>query len=239
MTHRPATRRLRRNNTHRLVPSRYRLGVESALHLLAEAKKERAELGELAALTNDLPLASLGRLPGLSAEELVTGVPAARVINAAFCYAHPSGSRFNGPGRGAWYASYELATSMAEVVFHRTLQLSEIGEYHDTVDYDDLLADFHGSFHDIRGDARFAGCLSPVSYIESQRLGEALLLSGSPGIVYPSVRRPGGTCLACFRPAMVRNVRIGGTHRFTWEGGAEPRVEEVAAPSSPQAKIRL
>jgi hypothetical protein len=29
------------------------------------------------------------------------------------------------------------------------------------------------------------------------------------GLLYPSVRHRGGTCLACFRPALVVNVRIG------------------------------
>ena len=36
---------------------------------------------------------------------------------AAFCHAHPLGSRFAGADRGAWYAGFEIETSHAEVAF--------------------------------------------------------------------------------------------------------------------------
>jgi hypothetical protein len=39
---------------------------------------------------------------------------------------------------------------------------------------------------------------------------------GSLGIVYPSVRREGGTCLACFRPSIVANVRKSTQYRLIW-----------------------
>ena len=58
-------------------------------------------------------------------------------------------------------------------------------------------------------------------------LAESLLREDSLGIVYPSVRHTGGTCVACFRPALVTNVRKGRTWRFTWEKGAGPRIERV------------
>jgi hypothetical protein len=48
-------------------------------------------------------------------------------------------------------------------------------------------------------------------------------------VVYPSVRRAGGTCVACFRPALVGNVRRAKTYRFTWEGGEEPSIREARA----------
>jgi RES domain len=37
----------------------------------------------------------------------------------------------------------------------------------------------------------------------NQDLANHLLYSGSNGIVYPSVRNPGGTSIVCFRPALV------------------------------------
>jgi hypothetical protein len=51
-----------------------------------------------------------------------------------------------------------------------------------------------------------------------------LLEAGSLGVVYPSVRRKRGTCVACFRPALVMNVRKGSTYRFVWNGRAEPEI---------------
>jgi RES domain len=69
--------------------------------------------------------------------------------------------------------------------------------------------------------------LDPDSYVQSQALAERLLGAGSLGIVYPSVRRPRGTCLACFRPALVVNVRKGTTYRFRWSGDRIPTIDPV------------
>ena len=43
-----------------------------------------------------------------------------------------------------------------------------------------------------------------------------LLESGSLGIIYPVVRRDGGTCIACFRPSVVANVRKSTRYRLIW-----------------------
>lgn len=163
-------------------------------------------------------------LPGIGLDELVSAVPHAAVVNASFCHAHPLGSRFSGPDRGAWYAAFDVTTARAEVGFHKSVQLAEIGRFEDSVTYDDYLADFSASFHDLRGASGFRACLDPGSYLASQRLAEALLEEGSLGVVYPSVRHDGGTCLACFRPALVANVRRGSTYRFTWRGTTTPVV---------------
>lgn len=90
--------------------------------------------------------------------------------------------------------------------------------------FDDYLADFSAGFHDIRRARGFAACLAPGSYIAAQELADRLLAAGSLGIVYGSVRARGGTCLACFRPALVGNVRLDRTYRFTWDGTPHPTV---------------
>ena len=136
-----------------------------------------------------------------------------RIINAAFCHPAPSGSRFNSADRGAWYAAFELPTAQAEVAYHRQLWLKETAwEEEDESDYQDYLADFRAGLHDLRehdlrATPEHADCLSPTSYKASQALAAKLLELGSAGIVYPCVRRRGGTCLVCFRPVLVTNVR--------------------------------
>jgi RES domain-containing protein len=135
------------------------------------------------------------------------------------------GGRFNSPGRGAWYAAFELETAQAEVAFHKSVALAEIARTDDVVTVDDYLADVSAELHDLRGDTAHADCLAPDSYVRSQQLAESLLGNGSLGVVYPSVRRRRGTCLACFRPALVANVRRRATYRFTWKGSLEPHIE--------------
>jgi len=215
---------LRQVDTHRLVPSRYAPGGESVLAAIADDDPHLRAIVELDAATNDRVLAEHELRPGIGVEELVFGVPHAAVVNAAFCHAHPLGGRFNGPERGAWYAAFALATSQAEVGFHKSVQLAEIGRFEDSVTYDDYLADFSASVHDLRRGRGWRACLDPASYVESQALAVRLLEAGALGVVYPSVRHRGGTCLACFRPALVTNVRRAQTYRFTWAGTPAPRI---------------
>ena len=62
------------------------------------------------------------------------------------------------------------------------------------------------------------------SYVKSQALALDLLAADSLGVVYPSVRHAGGTCVACFRPAAVSNVRFGPSYRFVWSGKSTPTI---------------
>jgi RES domain-containing protein len=211
-----------------LIPSKYRVGGDSVLARIASDDAHLADIFDLDHATNDRLLAENRLLPGIGVHELVFGVPYYRIVNAAFTHAHPLGSRFNGPDRGAWYAAFAVETAQAEVAFHKTTEYAEIGRFDDSVTYDDYLADFSAEFHDLRGDARFADCLKPDTYVPSQTLALSLLERDSLGIVYPSVRHAGGTCLACFRPTVVGNVRQHTTYRFDWARSPTPTIQAVA-----------
>jgi RES domain-containing protein len=219
----PKTTFLRQDDTHRLIPSRY--SDQSVLTRLAGNDDQLQDLFALDGATNDRLLGEANLLPGISVHELLFGLAYAHIVNAAFTHAHPSGSRFNGPERGAWYAAFELETAQAEIAFHKAQELQEIKWTEpETFTFDDYLADFRADFHDIRGQAAFADALSPTGYVSSQQLARELLASGSAGIVYPSVRRNSGTCLVCFRPALVTNVRQGGNTAMAFRESGSPPV---------------
>ncbi|HSU92694.1 MAG TPA: RES family NAD+ phosphorylase [Gemmatimonadaceae bacterium] len=218
----PLATLVRRNDTHRLIPSQHRDDGRTVLARLVHGEAELADLYDLDNATNDRLLAENDLLPEIRVHELLFGVPYYRIVNASFTHAHPLGSRFNGPDRGAWYAAFEIRTAQAEVAFHKSLHLEEIGRFDDEVTFDDYLADFSCELHDLRGRDAFAPYLDPGSYVASQTLAARLLNDGSLGIIYPSVRRAGGTCIACFRPALVMNVRRAKTYRFRWSGTPAP-----------------
>jgi RES domain-containing protein len=219
----PPTSLVRQYDTHRLIPAKYTEGAESVLVRVADSDDDLQKIFDLDSATNDRLLAENGLLPGIGIHELVFGVPCYRIVNAAFCHAHPLGSRFNAPDRGAWYAAFELDTAQAEVAYHKWRELLEVNWLEEEVTYDNYLADFSAEFHDLRGDD-FRTCLDPESYVASQELALKLLEVGSLGVVYPSVRKPDGTCLACLRPALVTNVRKGAAYLFRWDGKPEPIV---------------
>lgn len=199
--------------------------TESVLDTLGLPREVLTELSELDAATNERKIAEGGGATGITPNELLFGVPLAQIVNAAFCHPGPYGGRFNGPLRGAWYAGYELDTAIAEVSFHkrRFLQDARIsGEY--TFQYVDFVADFSGDFHHL-DTPELESCLQPAPvpqcYAASQTLANSLLYAGSNGIVYPSVRRRAGMCVACFRPALVFNPRRSKLYALTVQAGSD------------------
>lgn len=201
-----------------------------ALAPLAGTADDLADLAELESATSGR-LAAEGRgMAALAPGELVFGVPRATFINAAFAYTRPGGSRFNGEHRGAWYCALACETALAEVAFHLTRALGAVGRYDNASDYAELLADFIGSFHDLRA-VPDAPCLDPdpaAGYPAGQAMARAVLAAGGSGILYPSVRQPGGTCLAALRPHIVQNVRSGDTWRLVWSGTPVPTVSRLS-----------
>ncbi|WP_348266659.1 RES family NAD+ phosphorylase [Edaphobacter paludis] len=208
----PAVAEIQLEDTHRLIPSKYSASG-TVLSRLAEDESSLSDLMELDGATNDRLLGEEGLLPGISVHELVYGVRYAHIVNAAFTHAGPMGGRFNNSERGAWYCAVERETSIAEVAFHKLRQLEEVDWNEEEVStFDDYLADFTTPLQDLRASKpqyrRFlkAGPI-PDCYADSQQLAVVLLGQQSNGIVYPSVRKKGGTCIVCFRPTLVYNVR--------------------------------
>ena len=186
-------------------------------------------LGDLAEIEG----ATSGRLrdEARGADVLPRGRPHANFVNAAFAYFRPrEANRFNGPGRGAWYAALEVATSLGEVSFHIRRELERVNDYRATVEYAELWASFAGDYVDLRGTAEGQGCLHPdpaIGYPAGNHVAARAIAAGHNGIVYPSVRHRGGTCLVALWPHAVQSVAQGGVLRLVWSGGPEPSVESL------------
>jgi len=147
-------------------------------------------------------------------------------VNAAFAYTRSTGNRFNGGDRGAWYCAWASHTSAREVGFHRTRELGFIGRYEGEARYVEILADFIGDFPDLHGNPHPALDPDPeVGYPAGQRLADDLRRNGHRGLVYPSVRDPGGRCFVAFDPGIIQNVRPGASLRLVWRGTSEFAIE--------------
>jgi RES domain-containing protein len=213
-------------DTHRLIPSRYPpVGIFDAI----ATPEDLPAIVALEGWTNDRISAELGAVHRLPRSEWVLDRPMASVIMAAFCHPHPRGGRFNSPDLGAWYAAKSLDTAHAEIIHHRTRELEEIGVRDARVQMRDYLADLDGEFHDIRGDDdAFAPLYDPDSYAASQAFAAPLRASGSNGVLFRSVRRAGGECVACFRPRLVMNVRQAEHFEYRWAGARTPAIVPLA-----------
>jgi len=236
-------RQLDQAGTHRLIPARFAEHAgASVLETLPLPAHVLADLSELDAATNERKIAERGGNPAIGPGELLFGVPEADIVNAAFTHPGPYGGRFHSARRGAWYAGFEIETSIAEVAFHRRRFLAD-ARIQDPLpfEYQEFLADFSGSFHNLDAAER-KDCLRPgpipECYAPSQALANRLLFEGSNGIVYPSVRRPSGTCIACFRPALVFHPRRDRRLRLTLAAGTETVACETITPPEPRPNPR-
>ncbi len=223
---------VRLRNTHRLIPAKYS-ERGTVLSRLADDSATLDHLLELDSATNTRLLGEGGLLPGITVHELVYGVDYAHIVNAAFSHASPEGGRFNGPNRGAWYAGLDRATALTEVAFHKQRQLEEVNwPEPELATFDDYLADFTMSVCDLTEPRpQFRKFLRPAPipecYRAPQALATQLLAQQSNGILYPSVRRPSGECIACFRPTLVYNVRRADRLEFTLHAGTAFHVKQA------------
>lgn len=201
---------------------------QAVLAPLVDGADELAALAEIEGATSTRLTAEERGIAGLAANELVHDVPHARFINAAFAYARPrQPNRFNGGDRGAWYAALDVATCLSEVGYHLTRMLAETGDYRATVEYAEMFCSLAGAFLDLRrvpGHPAL-GLEEASAYPAGNALARSARAAGLNGIIYPSVRHPGGTCLAALRPAAVQSVRQGSVYRMCWAGDPSPSVE--------------
>ena len=221
----PPLQVLKRTGMHRLIPARFSEGG-TVLDEIATDEAMLADIMLLDGATNDRLQGEQNGLAGISQFELVYGIPNAHIVRAAFLHTSHFGSRFNDATRGAWYAAGEVDTSIAEVSYHKGRRLADMivpelpqqRPDSEVSEYDDWLADFHAAFHALEPAEAYADCLQPEPvpqcYGFPQALANRLLEHRSNGILYPSVRREGGVCVACFRPALVYRPRQGSRYEL-------------------------
>lgn len=200
----------------------------AVLASLVDSDEELEQLAEIEGATSSRLMAEARGIAGLAANELVYDVPHAHFINASFAYARPQQpNRFNGTMRGAWYAALDVATCLSEVGFHLTAALADAGDFNATVDYAEMFSSLAGAFLDLRRVPDHPA-LDPdkaKAYPLGNALADGARAAGLNGIIYPSVRHPGGTCIVALRPAAVQSVVQGAVYRMRWRGAPTPVIE--------------
>jgi RES domain-containing protein len=189
------------------------------------------DLAEIEGATNSRLTAARSGTDGITPQEFISSIPHAAFVNAAFAYFRPRElNRFNGPGRGAWYAALAVETSIAEVAFHMTRELERVNDFNAAVDYAEMFASFAGAFVDLQNLETRPLCLDPdpaIGYPAGNDVAAAARNEGVNGIIYPSVRHEGGTCLVALWPQAVQSVAQGRVLRLEWRGKREPEVSEL------------
>jgi RES domain len=223
----PARARVR-ETTHRLVASRY--PPVGAFDDLAADAEELAIAFLLESATNDRLAVLSHRLPLLPPNEIVQGAGATMVM-AAFLHADEAGGRFTDGRLGAWYASFDVDTAIAETLYHSTrrLRLSD-GAFPSAIQMRELVAGIDCDLVELRGEKKNRRDLyDPDDYKAAQTFGIGLRWppsgEGANGIVYDSVRRAGGTNVCVYRPSLViLPVNQAAHYEYRWDAAGEVSV---------------
>jgi hypothetical protein len=214
-----------RETTHRLIASRYPpVGVFDDV---AASKEELAIAFLLESATNDRLAVLSRRLPLLSESEIVQGHGATMVM-AAFLHADETGGRFTDGRLGAWYASLDVDTAIAETVYHSTrrLRLSD-GAFPSNIQMRELVAGIDCDLIDICGQQKDRPDLyKKDDYRASQAFGVGLRWpasgGGENGIVYDSVRRADGVNACVYRPSLIQlPVNQADHYEYRWDASGQ------------------
>jgi hypothetical protein len=211
--------------THRLIASRF--PTVGAFDDLTTDREELEIAFLLESVTNDRLSVLSRRLPLLPSNEIVQG-PGATMVMAAFLHADEAGGRFTDGRLGAWYASLDVDTAIAETVHHSTrrLRLSD-GAFPSSIQMRELVAGIDCDLVDIRGArTKHPALYAPDDYTQSRAFGIGLRWpkTGAPanGIVFNSVRRDGGVNVCVYRPSLVLlPVTQADHYEYRWDAAGE------------------
>jgi hypothetical protein len=212
----PPQSRVRWAAAQRIIASRY--PPVQLFERLSDDPAEWEVLAEIEGLTNPRLRDEIGEIRLVPPEERVSG-PGASWVMASFTHVSPRGSRFSDGSYGVYYAARELATAIAETTWHMARFYAATADPPHGESMRVLVGRVDAAFHDLRGgDPRWAASLAPDDYTASRALGARLRAAGSNGLVWPSVRRAGGTCLGALRPKAVGLPRQERHLEYHWDG---------------------
>ena len=214
-------RRIRWQPAWRIVPSRYP-AVGPWDRIAAPADFEA--LAAIEGLTNTRLRQELGVLSLTPRERWLTG-PGSTPVMAAFTHLNPEGSRFSDGSFGVFYGSRAIETAIRETVYHRERFLARTHEPAMQLQMRSYQCRIACTLHDLRGG--YPAQHQADSYAASQKLALRLRAVNSNGVVYDSVRHPGGQCAAVFWPDKVGPCRVAKHYAYHWDGAAIRDVLEL------------
>jgi hypothetical protein len=208
---------------YRIIPSRF-----PPINLF-ERVTDPADLEtvlDIESMTNDRLRDEVGVLSLVPAEDRISG-PGTSPIMATFTHLPPYGSRFTDGSFGVFYAGRTLDTAIAETKHHREAFLRATSEPRIELDMRVYAVDLDAVLHDIRGMRdTMPGIYDPDGYAASQALATEVRNSGSSGLAYDSVRKPGGECVAIFKPRVLSNCRQERHLTYVWDGSSISTIYE-------------
>lgn len=175
-------------------------------------------------MTNPRVRDQTGAIVLVPPEDRVSG-PGAGYAMAAFTHVNRRGSRFGDGSYGVYYAAAALETAIAETIYHFEVFARDSADPPRMEDFRILVGTAAGDFEDVGAlaEPERSRVLDPLDYTAARAFARVVREAGGLGIVYPSVRRDGGTCLGAFRPRAVGLPRQERHLKYRWDGARVDR----------------
>jgi RES domain-containing protein len=169
--------------------------------------------------TNPRLMETIGNLDLVPPARRVSGEGASYLMAPFTHVSADRPTRFGNGAFGVLYLAREFETALAETIHHHERFMRRTREPAGwTAQFRELVLDASLAAHDLTDAAACAAALDPADYREAQRLGAVLRAAGADGVLYPSVRRPGGQCLGLFYPDCASPPVQGRHLDYHWNG---------------------
>lgn len=170
--------------------------------------------------TNPRIMATIGNLDLVPVDRRVGGNGASYLMAPFTHVSTDRPSRFTDGSFGVLYVGDRFETALFEMIRHHARFMARTKEATGwTSQFREIIMSVGADLHDLRSLAGEQGpALDPDSYAASQALAANLRVVGSNGIAYPSIRNPGGECVALFYPDCTSNPLQGRHLDYHWDG---------------------
>lgn len=224
----PPRRRVRWARATRIIAARF-----PPIDLFERVSSDPAVWEALIAaeqLVNPRVRDAIGEIRLVPPDERVSG-PGASHVMAAFTHRNPKGSRFSDGSYGVYYAARTLRTAVRETAHHFARFAADSRDPPRYEDMRMLVGRIDERFADVARlpAAVRAGVLDPETYAAGQAFGAVQRAAGAAGVVYPSVRDPGGECVGAFRATAVGIPVPGAVLQYHWDGARVARYFDYAS----------
>jgi len=158
-------------------------------------------------------IGDLGKVP---AERRVAGQGATYVMAPFVHCSTTRPGRFSDGSYGIYYAADREDVAVAETIHHHGKFMRATKEEPGwTSDFRVLIGRVDRELDDV---SAVPGVLDPVDYAASHVEGKALRTLGSHGLLWPSVRMRGGSCIGIFWPNVITIPVQGRHYSYHWDG---------------------
>ena len=169
--------------------------------------------------TNPRIMATIGNLDLVPADRRVGGNGASYLMAPFTHVSTDRPSRFTDGTYGVLYAGDAFETALFETIHHHARFMARTFEAPGwTSQFREIILSVSADLHDLRSLAAGDPALDPDNYAASQALAVELKGGGAEGLVYPSIRHPGGECVGLFYPDCASDPTQGRHLDYHWDG---------------------